>query len=323
VSFWSRKKVLVTGGAGFIGSHVVERLAAAGARVSVADRFGRNARRNLAAVWKDVRRVEGGLSGVDACRKAAKGQDVVLHLAAKVAGVGYNIGHHATMFRENMRLSMDMLEASRLAGVGRYLVVSSACVYPRDCKVPTPESEGFVARPEPTNEGYGWSKRMAEYMGAAYRDEYGMDVVVARPYNAYGPRDHFDAEKSHVVAALIKRVCDGEDPIVVWGNGKPSRAFLYVDDFARGLLLVAEKAKDAAPINLGSSEEVTIAELIKKIVRIAGSKARVRFDPSKPMGQPRRNCDSTLARERLGFKAAVSLDEGLKRTIEWYREHEA
>jgi GDP-L-fucose synthase len=319
MSGWRRKKVLVTGGAGFIGSHVVERLAAAGARVTVADRLGPRAARNLAAVRKDVRVMKAELSDEAACRRAAKGQDVVLHLAARVAGIGYNVGHHATMFRDNMRLTMNMLEAARKAGVARFLVVSSACVYPRDCAVPTPEAEGFRGRPEPTNEGYGWSKRMSEFLGAQYREEFGMEVAVARPYNAYGPRDHFDPKTSHVIAALVRRVCDGEDPLVVWGDGSPTRAFLYVDDFARGLLLVAEKARDAEPINLGSGEEVTVAELARRVVLLAGSGARLRFDTSKPMGQPRRSCDVRKAAKAVGFRAAVPLDEGLRRTIAWYR----
>lgn len=319
MSYWRRKKVLVTGGAGFIGSHVTERLAAAGARVTVADGFGPDAKRNLKAVWKDVRRVKADLMDPRQCDKAAKGHDVVLNLAARVAGVGYNVDHHGTMFRDNTALSMNMLEAARKAGVGRYLVVSSACVYPRDCMVPTPESEGFRDRPEATNEGYGWAKRMSEYAGAAYAAEFGMSVAIARPYNAYGPRDHFDPKKSHVIAALIKRVCDGEDPVLVWGDGSPSRAFLYVDDFARGLLEVAEKYPKADPINLGTDEEVTIRELAEKIIRLSGSKALLRFDKTKPAGQPRRNCDVTKARRAVGFKAAVSLEEGLHRTIAWYR----
>lgn len=319
MSFWRRKRVLVAGGSGFIGSHVTERLVAAGARVTVADRLSPEGRRNLAAVWKDVRPVKADLLDAAACRRVSRGQDVVLQLAAVVAGVGYNSRHHATLFRDNMALALNMLEAARREDVGRFLVVSSACVYPRDCVVPTPEGEGFRDRPEATNEGYGWAKRMSEYLGRAYRDEFGLKTAIARPYNAYGPRDHFDPGTSHVIAALVKRVCDGEDPVVVWGNGRPSRAFLYVDDFARGLIEVAEKYPQADPVNLGTDEEVTIKELALKIMRIAGSKAKLRFDPSKPSGQPRRNCDTRKARELVGFQAAVPLDEGLRRTIEWYR----
>lgn len=319
MSYWRRKRVLVAGGAGFIGSHVVERLVAAGARVTVAGGLSPRGRRNLAAVWKDLRAVKADLLDFAACRRAARGQDVVLNLAARVAGVGYNSRHHATMFRDNMTLALNVLEAARREDVSRFLVVSSACVYPRDCTIPTPEEEGFKDRPEATNEGYGWAKRMSEYLGRAYRDEFGMQIAVARPYNAYGPRDHFDPKVSHVVAALIKRICDGENPVVVWGDGRPSRAFLYVDDFARGLLEVARRCPGADPVNLGADEEVTIKDLARRILTLSGSRAELRFDPSKPAGQPRRNCDTRKARRLIGFEAAVPLDEGLRRTIEWYR----
>lgn len=319
MSWWRGKRVLVAGGGGFIGSHVVERLVAAGARVTAAGRLSPASRRNLKAVWKDVRPLKADLLDPAACRRACRGQDVALNLAARVAGVGYNSRHHATMFRDNMTLAMNMLEAARRAGVRRFLVVSSACVYRRDCPIPTPEEEGFVGRPEATNEGYGWSKRMSEYLGQAYHEEFGMEVAIARPYNAYGPRDDFDPESSHVVAALVRRVCEGEDPLVIWGDGTPSRSFLYVDDFARGLLEVAERYPKADPVNLGADEEITVGGLARKIRELAGSKARLRFDPSKPAGQPRRRCDASKAAALLGFKAEVPLDEGLRRTIDWYR----
>lgn len=319
MSYWRGKRVLVAGGSGFIGSHVSERLVAAGARVTVADGLSAAGKSNLAAVWKDIRPMKADLLDPAACRKAARGQDVVLNLAARVAGVGYNSRHHATMFRDNMALAMNMLEAARREGARRFLVVSSACVYPRDSAVPTPEADGFRGRPEATNEGYGWAKRMSEYLGQAYHDEFGLSVAIARPYNAYGPRDHFDPKVSHVVAALIKRICDGEDPVVVWGDGRPTRAFLYVDDFARGLLEVAAGYPKADPVNLGTDDEVSVGQLARKILRLAGSKARLRFDPSRPAGQPRRSCDVRKARKTIGFKAEVSLDEGLRRTIDWYR----
>ncbi|MBI3564019.1 MAG: NAD-dependent epimerase/dehydratase family protein, partial [Elusimicrobia bacterium] len=236
MGFWDRKKVLVTGGGGFIGSHAVERLVAAGARVTVADHRGPLKRRNLTAVWKDVDFVHADVDDPRAALRFCKGQDVVINMAASVGGVGWNSTHPASLFRDNMRIGVNVLEAARVSGVARYLVVSSACVYPRDCAIPTPEAEGFRDAPEVTNAGYGWAKRMQEYLGAAYAEEYGMSVAIARPYNAYGPRDHFDSARSHVIAALVKRVCDGEDPVLVWGDGSTTRSFLYVDDFARGLL---------------------------------------------------------------------------------------
>lgn len=320
-SWWDGRRVLVAGGAGFIGSHLVELLlkTAPRARVTVAGSLTAEGRRNLRAVIKKVRLVKADLRDLAACRRACRGQDVALNLAAKVGGVHYNSVHHASLFRDNMQLAMSMIEAARLEKVKRYLVVSSACIYPRDCAIPTPESEGFRGRPEASNEGYGWSKRMAEYLGRAYADEYGMSVAVARPYNAYGPRDDFDPERSHVIAALVRRACEGEVPLAVWGDGRSTRSFLYVEDFVRGLLEVAARGPVGEALNVGADEEVSIAQLARTIARLAGNGTRLRFDPSRPSGQPRRRCDVTKMRKTLGFTARVSLEDGLARTIAWYR----
>ncbi|MBI4061190.1 MAG: NAD-dependent epimerase/dehydratase family protein [Elusimicrobia bacterium] len=323
MSFWDRKKVLVTGGGGFIGSHVVERLVLGrrDVRVTVAARMTPENKRNLAAVIGKIRVVRADLRDLAACRRACRGQDIVLNLAGVVGGVGYNSRHHGSLFRDNMTLQLNVLEAARLERAARVLVVSTACVYPRVCTIPTPETEGFLDEPEPMNRGYGWAKRMGEYAGRAYAREYGMSIAIARPYNAYGPRDHFEPEKSHVIAALVRRVCRGENPLKVWGDGKVTRAFLYVEDFARGLLDVAEKYPKADPVNIGSSKEVTIKDLAKAVLRAAGRDARLVFDPSKPAGQPRRACDTAKSRRVLDFTAKVSLDEGLRRTVAWYREN--
>jgi len=326
MNFWDGKKVLVTGGAGFIGSHVVERLLRrhAGVRVTVAGRMSKENKRNLSEVSRHpgLRVIKGDLRDPRFCRKACKGQDVVLNLAGVVGGVGYNSVHHAGLFRDNMTLQLGVLEAARLERVERFLVVSTACVYPRDCSIPTPESEGFQDEPELTNRGYGWAKRMGEYAGRAYAEEFGMKVAIVRPYNAYGPRDHFEPEKSHVIAALVRRVCMGESPLNVWGDGKSTRAFLYVEDFARGLLDAAEKYPNADPVNIGSAEEISIKDLAKAVLHAAGAdKTKLVFDPSKPSGQPRRACDTAKARKVLGFQAEIGLQEGLARTIAWYREN--
>lgn len=322
MSFWSRRKVLVTGGGGFIGSHVVERLVGLGARVTVAGRMTPENKRNLRAVLGDIRALKGDLLDPAFCRKACRGQDAALNLAASVGGVGWNVAHPASLFRDNMGLQLSVLEAARLEKVARFLVVSTACVYPRDCRIPTPESEGFRDEPELTNRGYGWSKRMGEYLGRAYAEEYGMKVAIVRPYNAYGPRDHYERDRSHVIAALVRRACEGESPLKVWGDGKATRAFLYVEDFARGLLEVAEKYPKADPVNIGSSDEISIKDLAKAVLRAAGAQnTKIIFDPSKPSGQPRRACDTTKSKKAVGFTATMPLDEGLRRTVAWYREN--
>ncbi len=245
----------------------------------------------------------------------------MLHLAVKQGGLGYSIKNQSVMFRENMLSFLNVIEAARLENVERMLTTSSACVYPRFCTIPTPETEGFLDEPEPTNSGYGWSKRMAEKMSQWYVEQYGMKIAIARPYNAYGPRDNFDLETSHVIPALIRRIMEGEDPVLVWGSGKQSRAFLYVTDFARGLLEVTEKYPVGDPINIGTDEEVTVGKLVSDICRIAGKQPKIVFDTTKPEGQPRRNCDTRKAKEKVGYTAQLSLEEGLTKTIQWYREN--
>ena len=321
--FWAGRKVLVTGGAGFVGSHLIEELyrRAPTARVTVADLAEGPSHPSPAAAAARLLRVD--LRRPEACRRACRGQEVVLNLAAHVAGVGYNRSHHGTMFHDNILLSVNMLEAARLCGVERFLVVSSACVYARHCPLPMRETDGFLDRPEPTNEGYGWAKRMAEFQAWAYREEFGMKTAVVRPANTYGPRDHFDRDDCHVIAALMRRVAAGEDPIRIWGDGSQTRSFLYVEDFARGLLDAAERHAECDPVNLAADEEVSIRKLAELIRDTAGSKARLLFDPEQPAGQPRRRLDAVKAAEKFQFQARVGLSEGLRRTWEWYRSHRA
>ncbi len=203
------------------------------------------------------------LESYESTRKALEGASVVLNLAAKVAGLEYNSTHPASIFHEKMQIFLNVLKAVQELKADRLLVTSSACVYPRHCSIPTPENEGFVGEPEPTNSGYGWAKRMQEYLGAQYAREFGLSVSIARPYNAYGPRDNFDVASSHVIPALIRRAFESKNGYLnVWGDGSHSRSFLYVDDFARGLLEVAARYPMADPVNLGSEEETTIRELL-------------------------------------------------------------
>jgi GDP-L-fucose synthase len=319
MSFWENKKVLVTGGAGFVGSHVVEMLVQKNAVVRVADNLENSDTSNLVNVKEHFEFLSTDLRDPDGCQMAVDGMDVVLNVAARVGGVSYNSARPASMFRDNMLIGLNVLEAARIHGVERFLAVSSACVYSRDCTIPMRESDGFVGVPERSNEGYGWAKRMAEVQARAYAEEWNMKVAIARPFNSYGPRDQFDTERSHVIPSIIRRTYGGEDPLDVWGDGKQKRSFLYVTDFARGLLELIEKYPVPDPINLGSDEEIGIGDLAAMIVRISGKSPAIRFDSTKPSGQPRRNCDSTKAKEKIGFKAKVGLEEGLTRTMEWYR----
>jgi len=317
-AFWRGTPVLVTGGAGFIGSHLVEQLVALGARVRVPHRPG-DSIDFLDAVRAQIDLVQGDLKDPEFCRRAARGQKAVMNLAAVVGGIEYNINHPASIFRDNLGIFMNVLEAARLEKAERFLTVSSACVYPRFCSLPTPEEEGFKDVPEPTNQGYGWAKRMEEFLSASYAEEFGMKIAVARPYNAYGPRDNFDPKSSHVIAALVRRVVEGENPLKVWGNGDNSRSFLYVKDFARGLILTAEKYPEADAVNLGADEEIRIGDLVQLICRLAGTAPKITFDSSMPTGQPRRRCDTQKAERVLGFKTEYSLEQGLKETIAWYQ----
>lgn len=316
--FWIDKKVLVTGGSGFIGSHVSELLVKKGAKVSILDHIKKQ---NIQSIIDNVELLEGDIDNLQTGIEACKDKDIVINMAARVGGIEYNKNHQGSILRENLLIACNMLEAARRAGVERFIEVSSACVYPKDAIIPTPEEEGFRGEPEPTNGGYGWGKRMGELLGRYYQKQYKMQIGIVRPYNAYGPRDHFDPKISHVIPALIKRVFDGEDPLVIWGSGNQTRAFLYVEDFAEGVLLAAEKYCDADPINIGTDEEISIKELIQMILELIDRKRKVVFDTTKPDGSPRRNSNNSKAKKLIGFEAKVKLKEGLRKTISWYKEN--
>lgn len=317
-TFFAGRTVAVTGGGGFIGSHVAEQLLELGARVVVPSRSGKPSHPTKGT---ELRRAD--LTDDASCRTAFAGCDTILHLAAEVGGLNYNMAHPASIFDANMRMALSVLDAARQLTADRVLLCSSACVYPRFCSVPTPEEEGFDGAPEPTNAGYGWAKRMVEFLGAQYAREFGTSVAIARPYNAYGPRDNFDPERSHVIPALIRKALDaGDGTVAVWGDGKASRSFVYVDDFARGLIEVAARHPTAEALNIGTDEEVTIGDLAALVARLVsertGRPLRLAFDPSAPSGQPRRRCDTTKAEHLLGFTARVDLTDGLTRTLDWY-----
>lgn len=317
--YYQGKKVLVAGGAGFIGSHVVDLLIGRGAQVTVPVRPTTNLQ-NLLAVRDQITILPAELADRATVDAAMREQTVVFDFTmAARRGILHSARHHASMFRDTLLPFLNLIESARLAGVERFVVTSSPCVYPREVTVPTPESEGFRDHPESGNEGFGWAKRMEEYLGITYAQEYGMNIAIARPANCYGPRDNFWSDEVQVIPSLIRRLLRGEDPLVVWGSGKQTRQFVYVTDLARAILDLGEKYAAAEPVNLGSAEEITIGDLARTLVDLSGLRTRLVFDTSKPEGHSRRLADTRRASAVLGFQAAVPLRDGLRQTIEWYQ----
>jgi GDP-L-fucose synthase len=317
-SYWLGKRVLVTGGAGFIGSYLVEQLVEAGAQVRVVDNLTTGRLEHLAMVRQDIEFLELDLRDSAQALQSCKGQEVVFNLAAKITGIHYSQKHQAEMFETNMLLQQIPLWAAHQQGASHFCQVSSACVYPADAIIPTPESEGLRGTPEPANAGYGWAKRMGEQLAAYYANETKMRVVVARPFNAYGARDHFDLHTSHVIPALIKKVMDGHDPVEVWGSGNQTRVFVHAYDFAKGIRLLAENYDQPDPINIGHDHEISIRELIEGIQTIAGVHRRIFYNTNQPEGYVRRAADTTRLKQITGFIPSISLEKGLREMVECY-----
>ena len=318
MSYWKNKKVLVTGGAGFIGSYLTEFLVEAGARVRVADNLCRGTKDRLRSVLNKIELKQTDLFKEEDCWNVCKNQEIVLNLAAKVTGIEYNRFNMADMFESNMKLQMNVLHAAAEQGVKRFLQVSTACIYPHDAKVPTPESEGERGSPEPTNEGYGLAKLMGERLAKYYTKEKNMEVIIGRPFNAYGARDHFDESTSHVIPAIMKRVLSGDDPVTIWGSGNQSRVFVHAKDIARGMMLLAEKAPSMIPVNIGHDSEITIKELFVLICKVCDKHPKPFFDTSKPDGYSRRAADITLLKKITGFVPSIPLEEGLREMHEHF-----
>ncbi len=320
-SYWTRRRVLVTGGAGFIGSYLVELLIADGAEVTVADDLSRGRLENLAGVMDRLRLHQVDLRYLDNCERMCAGQEVVLNLAAPAFGLEYSMAHHGEMLTNTVLIGFNMLEAARRREVKRFLIVSSSCVYPDDAGLPTREDEGWIGSPETVNAGYGWGKRMLELQGQYYAREYGMEIAIARPFNAYGPREPFELEKAHVMPALIRKVLHGDDPVVVWGSGNQTRSFVHGRDFALGLKLIAERHAVADPVNVGHDRETTIRDLADRILKITHRDVRLVFDPSRPEGAARKSGDVTKLREVTGgFTPQITLDEGLEEMIAYSQQ---
>ena len=312
MTFWASSRVMVTGGGGFLGTAVVRRLGESGAHDIFVPR----------SAGYDLRTHDGVVAALDEGRP-----DVVIHLAAVVGGIGANQANPGRFFYENAAMGIELMEQSRLRGVTKFVQIGTVCSYPKFTPVPFHEDDLWNGYPEETNAPYGLAKKMLLVQGQAYRQQYGFNVIHLIPVNLYGPGDNFDPASSHVIPALIKKCVDardrGDDHIDVWGTGSASREFLFVDDAAEGIVLGAERYDGAEPVNLGVGHEITIRELVELIVDVTGFSGDVRWDTSKPDGQPRRALDTTRARERFGFTARTSFETGLRRTVAWYEEARA
>ncbi|HET7011754.1 MAG TPA: GDP-L-fucose synthase [Anaerolineales bacterium] len=307
-SFWTSRRICVTGGTGFLGSYVLDGLRARGALQVVAPSS------------REFNLVEPG----SARRLLAEARaDIVIHLAANVGGIGANRAHPAEFFYDNLVMGVQMQHESWKAGVEKFVAIGTVCAYPKFTPVPFREDDLWSGYPEETNAPYGLAKKMLLVQAQAYRAQYGFNAIYLVPVNLYGPRDNFDLESSHVIPALIRKFHEaqmaGADAVVVWGDGSPTREFLFAEDAAEGILLAAERYNDPEPVNLGSGQEISIRDLADKIARLVGFEGRIVWDTTKPNGQPRRALDTSRARERFGFAARTSLDDGLRRTVEWYR----
>ncbi len=310
--FWENRRVVVTGGSGFLGSHIVDRLQALGCEhVFVPRRAGYDLTEGEAArrLFQDTR------------------PDIVIHLAAQVGGIGANRENPGLFFYANMIMGVQMIEEARKQGVEKFVQLGTICAYPKFTPVPFREEDLWIGYPEETNAPYGVAKKALLVQLQAYRDQYGFPGIYLLPVNLYGPCDNFDPASSHVIPALIQKMVDardaGDEAVTLWGTGEASREFLYVDDCARGVLLAAEHYGDAEPVNLGTGMEIRIRELAELIAAEVGFEGELVYDSSKPDGQPRRCLDITRAYERFGFRAHTPFRDGLRATVEWYERQRA
>lgn len=307
-NFWKDKRVVITGGNGFLGRHLVEKI-----KVKNPKEIFIPSRSKY-----DLRRYED-------CLKVAKKGDIIIHLAANVGGIGYNREFPADLFEDNILMGTFMLKAAREVGVKKYVALGTICAYPKFTPVPFKEENIWMGYPEETNAPYGLAKKMQLVQSEAYRQQYGFNSIFLLPVNLYGPGDNFDPASSHVIPALIRKFIEadkkGEKEVVVWGTGRASREFLYVDDAAEGILKATEKYNKSDPVNLGAGFEITIRDLADLIKKLTGYKGKIVWDKTKPDGQPRRMLDVSKAKKEFGFAAKTSFENGLKKTIEWYKNN--
>src|SRR5574340_204 len=311
-NFWKERRVCVTGGAGFLGSFVTHKLRERGAKdifIPQIEHYNLVERQDIDRMLDDAR------------------PDVIIHLAAHVGGIGANRLHPAEFFYDNLMIGTQLMHQAWKRGVEKYTALGTVCAYPKYTPVPFKEDDLWDGYPEETDAPYGLAKKMQLVQAQAYRQQYGFNAIFLLPVNLYGPRDNFNLESSHVIPALIRKFIDVEEAgireVEVWGDGSPTREFLYVEDAAEGILLATELYNGADPVNLGSGYEISIKDLAELIQRLTGYHGSLVWNTGKPNGQPRRSLDTSRAEKYFGFKAAVSFEEGLQRTIDWYRAQRA
>ena len=311
-NFWQSKRVCVTGGAGFLGRVVVRKL------------HERGVKNVFIPQIEDYNLVE--LKDINRMLADAKA-DFIIHLAAQVGGIGANEEHPAEFFYNNLIMGVQLMHRAWETGVEKFVAIGTICAYPKFTPVPFKEENLWDGYPEETNAPYGLAKKMLLVQAQSYRQQYGYNALFLLPVNLYGPGDNFNPKSSHVIPALIRKCIEaqeaGEEEIVVWGDGSPTREFLYVEDAAEGILLASEKYNDSEPVNLGAGSEISIKDLVKMIAKKTDFTGKLEWDTTKPNGQPRRKLDTTRAFERFGFKAQMSFEEGMDHTIKWFRENRA
>lgn len=307
LDFWQEKRVLVTGGHGFVGSHLLNQLEQLKPKALIAP----------TSAEADFRKLE-------VCQKFVKDVDIVIHLAAKVGGIGLNQEIPGEMFYDNLMMGVQLMEAARIANVSKFVTLGTVCAYPKIIPIPFNEDDLWKGYPEETNAPYGLAKKMLLVQGQAYADQYDFNAIYLLPVNMYGPGDNFDPKSSHVIPALIKKFIEakesGAETVEVWGTGKATREFLYVEDAVLGILLAAEKYNKPEPVNLGSSYEISIKDLVEKIKTLTKFDGKIVWDKSKPDGQPRRKLDTSRAKAEFGFEASTDFDTGLSRVIKTYQQ---
>lgn len=315
-NFWKTKRVIVTGGAGFLGSFVTSKLEELGANEVIVPRSSQY----------DLRKIEAIRQLLSDTTQNGDPVDMVIHLAANVGGIGANRLHPAEFFYDNLMMGVPLIHESWLQGVSKFVATGTVCAYPKFAPIPFQEDDLWNGYPEETNAPYGLAKKMMLVQSQTYREQYGYNSIFVLPVNLYGPRDNFDLESSHVIPALIRKCVDakerGDDYLDAWGDGSPTREFLYVEDAAAGILLAAEGYNDSQPVNLGSSYEISIRDLMETIARLTDFDGEIRWDTTKPNGQPRRKLDTSRAKEIFGFESQTLFEEGLQKTIAWYLENQ-